>query len=77
MDDQLKMLIRADVMKALPQLEEDRAEQLAVHLVSSEIETLDNLCFVKEDDIKAFVGIFNARKLINEWSTRGKRKCIF
>lgn len=78
-EETLKSLIKTDVMSIL-NVTEEKAEQLASSLITNEIGSMSNLNFVKEDEIKEFVGLYNARKLISVWSTRGARKliaCIF
>jgi len=70
-NEQLIRLISSDVKEILPQIDEGQATRLAEHLVSNDIQSLANLKYVQEGDIKEFVGVFPSRALVATWKKRG------
>lgn len=73
MESELQLLITGDIRQILPNLDPAKAEALSQKLVQDQIGSLTNLKYVKEQEISSFVGLYDARALLDSWQKRGSK----
>ncbi|XP_052002462.1 uncharacterized protein LOC127657637 [Xyrauchen texanus] len=66
----LKEILKDAVLSVLPSLSQDLTEQLVEKLMDQGVEGLDDLVYVKEDDIAAFIRPIQCRKLLGAWKVQ-------
>lgn len=70
----LKEILKDAVLSVLPSLSQDLTEHLVEKLMDQGVEGLDDLVYVKKDDIAAFIRPIQCRKLLDAWKVQGKYK---
>lgn len=68
----LKEVLEDAVLSVLPGLSPDVTSQLVEKLTDQGVESLDDLIYVKEDDILEFIRPIQCRKLLSAWQNEGK-----
>lgn len=68
----MKEVLKDAVLLVLPSLSQDVTNQLVEKLMDQGVEGLDDLVYVKEDDILEFIRPIQCRKLLSSWQNQGK-----
>lgn len=68
----LREVLKDAVLSVLPILSPDVINQLVEKLVDQGVEGVDDLVYVKEDDILEFLRPIQCRKLLSAWKNQGK-----
>nr|XP_023659174.1 uncharacterized protein LOC111839466 isoform X2 [Paramormyrops kingsleyae] len=69
----LKEALKDAVLSVLPSLSPDVISQLVEKLTNQGVEGLDDLIYVKEDDILEFIRPIQCRKLLSAWQNQEKQ----
>lgn len=70
----IKESLKDAVLLVLPSLSPDVTNQLVEKLMDQGVEGLDDLTYVKEEDISEFLRPIQSRKLLSAWKHQGKHK---
>ncbi|XP_026129962.1 uncharacterized protein LOC113110151 isoform X2 [Carassius auratus] len=68
----MKEVLKDAVLLVLPSLSPDVTNQLVEKLMDQGVEGLDDLVYVKEDDILEFIRPIQCRKLLSSWKNQGQ-----
>ncbi|KAI7809133.1 hypothetical protein IRJ41_000258 [Triplophysa rosa] len=69
----LKEVLKDAVLSVLPSLSSDVTSQLVEKLMNQGVEGLDDLIYVKKDDILEFIRPIQCRKLLSAWQNQEKQ----
>lgn len=72
-----KEALKDAVLSVLPSLSPDVISQLVEKLTNQGVEDLDDLIYVKEDDILEFIRPIQCRKLLSAWQNQGRDKIVY
>ncbi|XP_042609737.1 uncharacterized protein LOC109084889 [Cyprinus carpio] len=71
----MKEVLKDAVLLVLPSLSPDVTNQLVEKLMDQGVEGLDDLVYVKEDDILEFIRPIQCRKLLSSWKNQEHQNC--
>jgi hypothetical protein len=63
--------IGRSLKEILPNLEDDKVDQITRKLIEDGLEKFEDVCLAEEADLKTFLKPFQCRKVLAAWATTG------